>query len=147
LNLLLDTHAVVWELLSTTHLSISARDAIVAPNTQVMVSVAPIWEIAIKVGLGKWPEAAPLLAEIEARLAGVSFTILPISIAHVRTVGLMTSTHRDPLDRLLAAQASVEALTMVTMTIKSRNSACQCSGEPRAEVGWAFEPYATVPRN
>ncbi len=114
MKLLLDTHTVVWSLLGTSRLSVTARDAISAPTSQIFVSIASIWEIAIKVGIGKWPEAEPLLSDMEPRLAGVNFTVLPISVAHVRSAGLMTAPHRDPFDRLLAAQALIEGLVVVT---------------------------------
>ena len=70
--------------------------------------------MAIKIGLGKWPEAEPLLAKLEAELAVPGFRLLPISLAHVRAAGLMSSPHRDPFDHLLAAQAQIEGLTLVT---------------------------------
>ena len=73
---------------------------------------------SLKVGLGKWPEAQPLLADVEAHLARARFTILHLSIVHVRSAGLMLSDHRDPFDRLLAAQAMTEGLTIVTADLK-----------------------------
>jgi PIN domain nuclease of toxin-antitoxin system len=53
--------------------------------------MASVWEIAIKVGLGKWPAAEPLLADIEARLPNMQAMLLPISVAHVRHAGLLQS--------------------------------------------------------
>ena len=114
MRLLLDTHAFVWFALGDAKLSVPARAAIEDPNALCAVSVASVWEIAIKVGVGKWPEAELLLADIESRFAMLSFVVLPISVAHVRTTGVLTSPHRDPFDRLLAAQASIEGLTVVT---------------------------------
>jgi PIN domain nuclease of toxin-antitoxin system len=111
---LLDTHAFVWFALGDARLSAPARMAIEDPNMQSDVSVASIWEIAIKVGVGKWPEASLLLGNIEQRLAQVRIGLVPISVAHVLHAGLMQSAHRDPFDRLLAAQASIEGLTVVT---------------------------------
>jgi PIN domain nuclease of toxin-antitoxin system len=113
-RLLLATHALVWFLLGDSQLSSRSHIAIEAPPTHVFVSVATVWEIAIKVGLGKWPDAESLLADIETRLAAVNFAVLPISIAHVRHAGMMVAAHRDPFDRLLAAQAAIEGLIVVT---------------------------------
>ncbi len=118
MRLLLDTHTLVWSLTATARLPTRVRDAIGAPSSEIFVSVASVWEIAIKVGLGKWPQAEPLLADIETRLANVPATQLPISVAHVRAAGLMQSSHRDPFDRLLAAQAQIEGLTLVTADAK-----------------------------
>ena len=112
--LLLDTHAAVWALLGVPRLSPSARQAIEATDASVVVSVVSVWEIAIKVGLSKWPEATPLLETIEAQLERAQFRLLPITIPHVRAAGLMSSPHRDPFDRLLAAQAQIEGFTLVT---------------------------------
>ena len=76
--------------------------------------MATAWEMAIKVGIGKWPEAAALVDDFEAKIALPGFRLLPISVPHVRAAGLMQSPHRDPFDRLLAAQAMTEGLTLVT---------------------------------
>lgn len=88
------------------------------PKNSSDVSVASLWEIAIKVGTGKWPEAEPLLTNIEQRLALVQIGLVPISVAHVRRAGLMQSLHRDPFDWLLAAQTSIETMTVVTTDLK-----------------------------
>ena len=114
MRLLLDTHTVVWSLLGVGRLSDRARQAIAAPTAEVHVSIASVWEIAIKVGLGKWPEAQPLLSDLEQRLDAVQFALLPMTLPHARAAGLMQSPHRDPFDRLLAAQAMIEGLTLVT---------------------------------
>jgi PIN domain nuclease of toxin-antitoxin system len=117
-RLLLDTHTLVWSLTATPRLPVRVRNALSAPTSEIFVSVASVWEIAIKVGLGKWPAAEPLLADIETRLANMPTVLLPISVAHVRHAGLLQSTHRDPFDRLLAAQAQIEGLTLVTADAK-----------------------------
>lgn len=83
-------------------------------QTAVLVSLASVWEIAIKVGRGKWPEANAVLNEFETHLEKLSFVLLPMTAQHVRAAGLMQAPHRDPFDRLLAAQATIEGLTLVT---------------------------------
>ena len=80
-------------------------DAVAAVDSDVYVSVASAWEMAIKVGLGKWPEAVELVAEFESQISSEGFRLLPITVPHVRAAGLMQAAHRDPFDRLLAAQA------------------------------------------
>ena len=106
--------AFVWSILNVAKLSDVARDAIRSePNTS-FVSVASAWEISIKVGIGKWPEALDIVGEFEQIVDKSGFEILPISNSHVRTAGLMSAAHRDPFDRLLAAQAIIEGLTIVT---------------------------------
>ncbi len=78
------------------------------------VSVASAWEIAIKVGQGKWPEAAVLIGDFENWMDRAGFNLVTITIPHVRAAGAVKSTHRDPFDRLLAAQAQIEGLTIVS---------------------------------
>ncbi len=95
-------------------LSPSALNAIELVESEVYFSIASAWEMAIEAGLGKWPEVVPLFADFETRLADEEFRLLPISMAHVRAAGSMQSAHRDPFDRLLAAQAMIEGLAIVT---------------------------------
>ena len=114
MRLLLDTHILFWAIMDVPKLSPTATAALQDPNNQVLVSVASAWEMAIKVGLSKWPEAANLVAHFDAEIAKAKFALLPITIPHVRTAGLMQAAHRDPFDRLLAAQAQVEGLSLVT---------------------------------
>lgn len=114
MRLLLDTHALFWWLIDEAQLSSNARDAIRSKDNEVYVSIASAWEMAIKVGVGKWPEAHALLSDFEGLVHAESFRLLPISVAHVRDAGLMRIPHRDPFDRLLAAQSMLEGLTIVT---------------------------------
>lgn len=113
MKLLLDTHTFVWWTLDDPRLSTFGRSAIVGASS-VTVSVVTAWEIAIKVGRGKWPEALSTLEDFEAVVRRAEFEIVPISVDHVRRAGLLVSGHRDPFDRLLAAQASIEGLTLVS---------------------------------
>ena len=114
MRLLLDTHALVWWIRESPHLSAGARAAISADGAAIWVSPISAWEIAIKVGKGQWPEAKELLAEFESAIAAEGFEQLSITVPHVRLAGLMVSDHRDPFDRLLAAQAILDGLTLVT---------------------------------
>ena len=118
MKLLLDTHVVFWALIAVQKLSPTARIAIADSGNDVAVSLASLWEMAIKVGSGKWPEVADLVADFEAQMAKAHFAILPITIEHARRAGLMSTPHRDPFDRLLAAQAITEGLTLVTSDAK-----------------------------
>ena len=90
-----------------------------------MVSVVTAWEIAIKVGGRGWPEVQDLLDTFETAIAAEGFGLQPISVAHVRAAGLMQSPHRDPFDRLLAAQAQIEGLTLVTADAKVQTLGAQ----------------------
>ena len=114
MRLLLDTNALFWWLIDEGRLSSEAHNAIRAKEHEVYVSIASVWEMAIKVGLGKWPEAQALLSDFEGLASAEGVRLLPISVPHVRYAGLLQTSHRDPFDRLLAAQSILEGLTVVT---------------------------------
>ncbi len=111
---LLDTHVLFWWLTDDARLSALARQVLSDDPDTAHVSVATAWEIAIKVGQGKWPEAGWLIGNFEREIGNEGFELLPIEVLHVRTAGLMQTAHRDPFDRLLVAQAASEGLTLVT---------------------------------
>ena len=114
MKLLLDTHVFFWWLTARSRLSRPTLDALSRIDSEIYVSVVSAWEMAIKVGAGKWPAAVPILQTFEDHVSIEQFRLLPITVPHVRAAGLMASPHRDPFDRLLAAQAQIEGLTLVT---------------------------------
>jgi PIN domain nuclease of toxin-antitoxin system len=109
-RLLLDSHALIWWLDGAERLSPAARAAIANPASTVYVSAASAWEIAIKAAKGKIRLPAPLSEGV--RLSG--FAELAVSIAHAEQAAALPPRHGDPFDRLLAAQALAESLTLVT---------------------------------
>ena len=110
MNLLLDTHVVLWWLDNPNLLSEQAVAAIKQLDNNVMVSVVSAWEIAIKKALGKL-EAPENLKEM---VVAARFQWLPITYEHVWKINDLPFHHEDPFDRLLVAQATVENLTLVT---------------------------------
>ena len=111
MNLLLDTHVLLWWLDAPTKLlSEQALTAIRNPDNQIVVSVVSAWEIAIKKALGKL-ESPDNLKEV---IANAKFELMSIDYEHVWQVKDLPSHHRDPFDRLLVSQATVENLTLVT---------------------------------
>lgn len=110
MNLLLDTHALLWWLGDDPSLSPEARAAVAAPGNLVYVSAATAWEISIKRALGKLE--AP--DDLGAALAHSSFQALPITLSHATAAGQLPPHHSDPFDRMLVAQARLERLTLVT---------------------------------
>jgi PIN domain nuclease of toxin-antitoxin system len=117
-RLLLDSHALFWWLGQQSLLSKRAFEAIAGERNEVFVSIVSAWEMAIKVGTGKWPKARDLVEGFEEEINKAGFKVLPITIPHVRLAGLLHSPHRDPFDRLLAAQAAIEGLTLVSSDAK-----------------------------
>jgi PIN domain nuclease of toxin-antitoxin system len=109
-NLLLDTHTLVWALGNDPTLAGPARDAITDGRNRVLVSAVSAWEIAIKVALGKLRAPADLLSQLER----ARFEPLDITVTHALAVGQLPDHHADPFDRMLIAQARTERLTLVT---------------------------------
>jgi PIN domain nuclease of toxin-antitoxin system len=114
-ELLLDTHALLWWLAEPDRLSPAAHAAIAEPANQVHVSAASGWEIATKVRLGKLPAVSELLHDLPQLLAAQGFALLPINLLHGLHAGGYPMAHRDPFDRLLAAQAVLGRLTLVSL--------------------------------
>ena len=110
MRLLLDTHVLLWALGSADELDPEARSAIVDPENNVLVSAASTWEISIKKALGRLD--AP--DDLAKQLAAAHFEPLAITIAHSLEAGALPRHHADPFDRMLAAQARLEGLTIVT---------------------------------
>lgn len=91
-----------------------------AQDADIYVSAATAWEIATKVRIGKLPAARPLTDQFEAGLAEQGFRQLPITVAHGRRAGLLKGVHRDPFDRILAAQSAIEDLPVITADVRIR---------------------------
>lgn len=115
MKLLLDTHIVFWALMQPVRLPQRARSLLESHGSEAFVSLASAWEIALKVGIGKWPEAEELLRQFEGIIDDAGFDILSCTVGQVRAAGLMRVPHRDPFDRLLAAQALDLDLALVTV--------------------------------
>ncbi len=114
MRLLLDTHTFLWFLLGDPQLSARAQVVIQDPLNDVEVSPASYWEIAIKIRLGKYALPEPYQAFMEREIAENDFRILPIEPKHTALLTTMPLHHKDPFDRLLAAQASAEGIPVVS---------------------------------
>ncbi len=114
MRLLLDTHAFLWWIGDDRRLSGPAREAIAEPGNEVWFSVASAWEIAIKVGLGRFEIEAPLGRFLEEQTRRNGFRILPVLLGHATSVEALPAHHRDPFDRLLVAQSIAEKMTLVS---------------------------------
>ena len=110
MNLLLDTHVLLWWLDDPILLSEPALTAIKEPDNEVIISVVSAWEIAIKSALGKLESPENLKEMIE----DAGFVLMLVDYEHVWKVRDLPFYHDDPFDRLLVAQAKVEYLTLVT---------------------------------
>jgi PIN domain nuclease of toxin-antitoxin system len=110
MNLLLDTHVLLWWLADDRRLSNATKTAIKDTDNVITVSAVTIFEIAIKKGLGKLEIVDDWYEAIEEE----SFRRLAVTWEHARKIPDLPDLHRDPFDRLLIAQAAVEGLTLVT---------------------------------
>jgi PIN domain nuclease of toxin-antitoxin system len=113
-RLLIDTQCWLWMHLTPERFSPKARRLLQRRETDVLLSVASVWEIAIKHGLGKLRLPEPLERWLPNRVQTGQTTILPIELAHALRVASLPSLHRDPFDRLIVAQAMVEDLPLLT---------------------------------
>lgn len=113
-TLLLDTHVFVWWLHGDERLRPRIRDVIEQNRGDTYVSAISAYEMAQKYRLGKWPEVAPFMEGFERLAAAANLSILNIAPLHAIRAGLIPGKHRDPFDRMLVAQATIEGLRIVS---------------------------------
>ena len=114
MKVLVDTHALLWWLFDDSRLSKRANAVLRDPGNSVSVSSASAWEIATKYRLGRLDSAQPLLEDFSGWLGKAGFVELAITSGHAIVAGNWDAPHRDPFDRLLAAQSVMEELRLVT---------------------------------
>ena len=110
---ILDTHAFLWAIAQDEKLSRRAQKIFTGPN-DLFLSVASIWEILIKVQIGKLPLPVPTGSYVVKKLAENRIEVLPITLDHVLRTESLPPHHRDPFDRLLVAQCVEERLPVIT---------------------------------
>jgi PIN domain nuclease of toxin-antitoxin system len=113
-RLLLDTHVLLWAWRDPARLSTTARELIEDASVELLVSAASAWEIATKHRLGKLPDASPIVLSYTRNLDRLGAHELPISSRHALAAGDLGWEHRDPFDRMLAAQSILDGLPLVT---------------------------------
>jgi PIN domain nuclease of toxin-antitoxin system len=114
MRVLLDTHALLWAAFRKDLLSARARKLIEAPANEILVSAASAWEIATKYRLGKLPLAQVLVEDFVPRVLAAGYILLSISAEHALRAGRLPADHKDPFDRMLAAQAIDEDLPLLS---------------------------------
>lgn len=114
MRLLLDTHALLWVAFHDELLSAHALQLIQTPGSEVLVSAASAWEIATKYRIGKLNFARALAENFIPRVTAAGYQLLPISTEHALRAGLLPGGHKDPFDRMLAAQAIHEDLPILS---------------------------------
>lgn len=111
---LLDTHALLWWMTDDPQLSSRARKLIADERNNILVSAASAWEIATKHRLGKLPIAAVAIPSFNELVVADGFEHLPVTYLHALRAGSFQIEHRDPFDRMLAAQSALEAAPLIT---------------------------------
>jgi PIN domain nuclease of toxin-antitoxin system len=113
LKLLLDTHLLLWAALQPDRLSDTARNLLVEPKNELFFSPASLWEVAVKRNLGRADfRVDPRV--LRRNLLDNGYTELPITSEHTVSMESLPSVHKDPFDRILIAQATVEGITLLT---------------------------------
>ena len=115
MKLLLDTQCWLWMQASPEKLNDKARELLVDPANDLLLSAASSWEIAIKYALGKLPLPLPPVEYVVSRMETSGTSPLPIQHSHALHAGSLPLHHADPFDRLLIAQAQLEELEILTV--------------------------------
>ena len=113
MNYLLDTHTFLWFINDDTSLSSTAKALIEDPENTIYLSVASIWEMAIKVSLDKLEMPSPFTDFIDEQLGENTIILLNIKTAHTGIIATLPFHHRDPFDRLIIAQSKVEDIPVI----------------------------------
>jgi PIN domain nuclease of toxin-antitoxin system len=127
-RVLLDTHALYWWLYFPELLPAKVRDLLADPGVRVFASAVSAYEMSYNHHRGRWPEVAPLVEAFEAVVTAEGFDLLPLTASQAARAGAYGPQHRDPFDRMLAAQAVEERLALVSKDEWMR--------EMQAEVTW-----------
>ena len=114
LQLLFDTHALIWWLADSSRLPAAVRHAIFDPSNEKLISAATAWEITTKHRLGKLPGSDLIAADFTAVIARQGFEQLSITVEDASRAGALPGPHRDPFDRILIAQALARNLVLVS---------------------------------
>ena len=116
MRLLLDSHTLLWSFWNSPRLGTRSRDAIRDPDNEALVSVASIWELAMKRVSGRLDAPSDLLNACHEQ----GFALLSIEPLHAEQAANLPMHHRDPFDRMLVAQAQAEGLVIVTADAQMR---------------------------
>lgn len=114
MRVLLDTHACIWAVDDPGRLGQQAMGAIEDPANELLLSAGAIWEMAIKIGLGKLSLSVPFRQWMDQAIDDLGVRILPITVEYAEVQSRLPRHHGDPFDRLLVAQAQVEQVPIVS---------------------------------
>ena len=113
--MLLDTHIFLWWLFDDARLPVKIRKYIQDIENSIYVSAASAWEISTKFRLGKLPEASSVAEDVPKWVKKAGFQALSVTLEHAQLAGSWDVSHRDPFDRMLAAQAKLEKMPLASI--------------------------------
>ena len=113
MGFVIDTHTFIWYVTNNPKLSLTARELINDGNNVVLLSVASVWEMAIKHSIGKLDFELPFITFVESQIRQNDMALLQIEIEHLALVANLPLYHRDPFDRLIISQAILEQIPIV----------------------------------
>ena len=114
MKVLLDTHTFLWAIRADERLSSRAREIFIAGRNELLLSVASIWEILLKVQVGKIRFEEPAVGYLKRQIFKNNIRMLPILMDHVAHLESLPLHHRDPFDRILVAQSIEENLSLLS---------------------------------
>jgi PIN domain nuclease of toxin-antitoxin system len=114
MRLLIDSHTLIWYVDQHQQLSPASHAAISDPSNELLLSAGSIWEIAIKVSIGKLVLTQPFAHWMSQALNDLGITVLPITVEYADTQAGLPKHHSDPFDRLIVAQAIVEKVSVIS---------------------------------
>jgi PIN domain nuclease of toxin-antitoxin system len=118
MRVLIDTHVFIWWTGDASQLSPLVHDILTDPETEPILSIASIWEMQIKVSLGKLSLRTALPDLVNDEVSNNRIKLLPIALIHIYAVGDLPLHHKDPFDRLLIAQSMMEEIAIVSIDEK-----------------------------
>jgi PIN domain nuclease of toxin-antitoxin system len=126
MKVLLDTHVFLWLIIGDERLSKKARKAFLDPQNQIFLSAVSLWEIGIKVSLGKLSLKDGWVKQFEKEMKINTIQVLPIEITHCENISTLPFHHRDPFDRMLISQATVERMAILTADSRFSDYGVKC---------------------
>jgi len=127
--MLLDTHIFLWWLFDDARLPVNTREYIQDIDNTVYVSAASVWEISTKFRLGKLPEASSVATNVPYWVEKAGFLALSVTMEHAQLAGSWNVSHRDPFDRMLAAQAKLEKMPLASTDIAMQDFLIEIIGD------------------
>lgn len=113
--MLLDTHIFLWWLFNDPKLSLQIKDIIAEPDNPIFISSASVWEITTKHRIGRLPFASSVANDVPYYINKAGFKPLSINPEHAQLAGSWDLEHRDPFDRMIAAQAKIEDVELISV--------------------------------